>query len=158
MKRLLAIDLGHRSGFAVFGDDGRLHSYRSTNFGSARRMKQAAWGVLSDVDDLAWVVAEGDRNLADVWEKTAGKFSAEYLLTNAEEWRRELLYKRQRRSGALAKDAADELAREVIEWSNADRPTSLRHDAAEAILIGLWGVTQAGWLSSEVAMSVLGRG
>ena len=38
------------------------------------------------------------------------------------------------------------LARRVIEWSNAPRPTSLRHDAAEAILIGLWGVLQAGQL------------
>jgi hypothetical protein len=34
----------------------------------------------------------------------------------------------------------------VIEWSGITRPTSLRHDAAEAILIGLWGVLEAGWL------------
>ena len=120
-------------------------------------MKKAAWGVLRDVDGLAWVVAEGDRNLADVWEKTGAKFSAEFLLTHADEWREELLYKRQRRSGSLAKDAADELARAVIAWSGADRPTSLRHDAAEAILIGLWGVTQAGWLSTDRATSILGR-
>lgn len=120
-------------------------------------MKQAAWGVLKDVDDLAWVVAEGDRNLAEVWQKTAGKFDAEFLLTNAEEWRDDLLYKRQRRSGSLAKEAADALARDVIEWSDADRPTSLRHDAAEAILIGLWGVMRAGWLSEDTALSVLGR-
>ncbi len=157
MNRLLAIDLGHRSGFAVFGEDGRLQSYRSTNFGSARRMKQAAWGVLKEVEGLAWVVAEGDRTLAEVWEKTAGKFDAEFLLTNAEEWRAELLYKRQRRTGSLAKEAADDLARDVIAWSDADRPTSLRHDAAEAVLIGLWGVTKAGWLSEDEALSVLGR-
>jgi hypothetical protein len=41
---------------------------------------------------------------------------------------------------------AAQLARNVIEWSGARRPTSLRHDAAEAILIGLWGVLSAGWL------------
>jgi hypothetical protein len=34
----------------------------------------------------------------------------------------------------------------VIEWSGAARPTSLRHDAAEAILIGLWGLLEAGWM------------
>ena len=28
----------------------------------------------------------------------------------------------------------------------SDYPTSLRHDAAEAILVGLWGVLSAGWL------------
>lgn len=149
MNRLLAIDLGHRSGFAVFGDDGRLQTYRSTNFGSASRMKKAAWGILRDVEDLAWVVAEGDRNLAEVWEKTAPKFDAQFLLTSADRWRDDLLLKRERRSGARAKEAADELAREVIEWSGAARPTSLRHDAAEAILIGLWGVIQAGWLSGD---------
>jgi hypothetical protein len=46
----------------------------------------------------------------------------------------------------LAKSTADDMARRVIEWCGAARPTSLRHDAAEAILIGLWGVLEAGWL------------
>ena len=40
-----------------------------------------------------------------------------------------------------------ESARAVIEWSGAKRPTSLRHDAAEAILIGLWGALELGWLA-----------
>ena len=35
----------------------------------------------------------------------------------------------------------------MIEWSGAPRPTSLRHDAAEAILIGLWAALEAGWLA-----------
>lgn len=34
----------------------------------------------------------------------------------------------------------------MIDWSGARRPTSLRHDAAEAIMIGLWGVLHLGWL------------
>ncbi|MFL5542498.1 MAG: hypothetical protein ACJ8J0_26165 [Longimicrobiaceae bacterium] len=33
-----------------------------------------------------------------------------------------------------------------IEWSGAPRATSLRHDAAEAILIGFWAVLDIGWL------------
>ena len=41
-----------------------------------------------------------------------------------------------------------ELARRVIEWCGAPRPTSLRHDAAEAILIGLWGVLELGWVDA----------
>ncbi|MFP2934398.1 hypothetical protein ACLESO_56645, partial [Pyxidicoccus sp. 3LG] len=28
----------------------------------------------------------------------------------------------------------------------AAKPTSLRHDAAEAVLLGLWGVLEVGWL------------
>ena len=31
-------------------------------------------------------------------------------------------------------------------FGGAPRPTSLRHDAADAIMIGLWGVLSAGWL------------
>ncbi|WP_218830450.1 hypothetical protein [Rubrivirga marina] len=62
-------------------------------------------------------------------------------------WRRALLLPREQRSGTDAKDAADGLARAVIEWSGAPRPKgSLRHDAAEAIAVGLWGVIDAGWL------------
>jgi hypothetical protein len=46
-----------------------------------------------------------------------------------------------------AKQNADQMARKVIAWSNAPSPTSLRHDAAEAILIGLWAVIEMGWLA-----------
>ena len=38
------------------------------------------------------------------------------------------------------------MARAVITWSDLPAPTSLRHDAAEAILIGLYGVLEQGWL------------
>ena len=53
---------------------------------------------------------------------------------------------RDRRSGAGAKQSADTLARRIIDWSGAPRPKALRHDAAEAIALGLWGVLDAGWL------------
>jgi hypothetical protein len=59
---------------------------------------------------------------------------------------------RQRRSGVEAKKSADDVARRVIEWSAARRPTSLRHDAAEAILAGLWGALQVGLLDELPAM------
>ena len=65
---------------------------------------------------------------------------------SAETWRELFLLPRDQQSGAQAKLVAARLARRVIEWSGAPRPTSLRHDAAEAILVGLWGVLNAGWL------------
>ena len=145
-SRLLAIDLGIRSGFASYGADGRLIRYRSTNFGSRSRMKKAAYGIVGDIGGLERVVAEGDSDLGAIWQKYAGKFGASFELISAERWRDGLMLDRYRRSGADAKERADTLARRVIEWSGADRPTSLRHDAAEAILIGLWGVLDAGWL------------
>lgn len=51
-----------------------------------------------------------------------------------------------KKSGLGAKKHAGELDLNVIIWSGAKKPTALRHDAAEAILIGLWGIIQMGWL------------
>lgn len=147
--KLLAIDLGVRCGFALYDGDGRLLRYRSTNFGGRSRIKKAAWGILRDIDGLARVVAEGDADLGAIWKKNADKFGAHFQLINAETWRDGLMLDRYRRSGADAKERADTLARQVIAWSGADKPTSLRHDAAEAILIGLWGVLDARWLAKN---------
>ncbi|MBX3014658.1 MAG: hypothetical protein KF832_24270 [Caldilineaceae bacterium] len=146
MTTLLAVDLGLRSGLALYGDDGRLRWYRSQNFGAAPRLRRAAHSILHDLPDLAWLVVEGGGTLADSWHKEAAARQVAVLQTSAEVWRQALLYPRQQRSGTAAKHHAEELARRVIDWSAAPRPTSLRHDAAEAILIGLWGVVQVGWL------------
>lgn len=148
-KHLLAVDLGIKSGLAIYADTGRLVAYRSTNFGSRARLKKAAYGVLRDVDGLAHVLAEGDTLLGDIWRHEALKRGATFELITAEVWREEFLFKRHRRSGQDAKARADTLARQVIDWSGAERPTSLKHDAAEAILIGLWGVIKRGWLSDN---------
>ena len=68
-------------------------------------------------------------------------------MVDAGTWRRALLLPREQRNGADAKAAADGLARAVIDWSGAPRPKGpLRHDAAEAVAVGLWGVLEAGWL------------
>ena len=65
------------------------------------------------------------------------------------------LLPREQRSATLAKRAAGTVARRVIAWSGAPRPTSLRHDAAEAILIGLWGVMALGWISAREARQAI---
>ncbi len=143
---LLAVDLGLRCGFARFGPDGRLRGYRSTNFGKVTRLRRAVPGVLAEIPDLAAVVVEGDRALGDLWERGAKRRSARFLHVAPETWRAALLSGRVRSSLPL-KEAADALARRVITWSGAPRPTSLRHDAAEAILIGLWGALELGWLT-----------
>lgn len=147
MPALLAVDLGLKTGLALFGEDGRLRSYRSTNFGSRERLKRGVHGVLAEIADLRWLVGEGDRRLFEVWEREARKHGAEGLLIGADRWRPRLLHPREQRRGRDAKETADLLARRVIDWSGAPRPTSLRHDAAEAILIGLWGVLEVGWLA-----------
>ena len=146
MAALLAVDLGVRTGFACYGEDGRLRWYRSQNFGAAARLRRAIPALLSNPDDLTRVVIEGGGPLAQPWRAEAERRGVLVQRVSAEEWRSLFLLPREQQSGPQAKEVAGRLARRVIEWSGAPRPTSLRHDAAEAILIGLWGALSAGWL------------
>lgn len=148
MPSLLALDLGLRGGLAIYGSDGRLLCYRSHSFGTVSRLKKAVWGVLSEVEELAYVVVEGDLRLAHIWGRAAKKRGAELLVVTPEAWRARLLFARERQTGPLAKSHAGRVARAVIAWSGRKAPTSLRHDAAEAIAIGLFGVLEVGWLPS----------
>jgi len=153
MQTLLAVDLGVRTGLAVYGGDGRLLRYRSQNFGSAARLRRALPALLESERDLAYVVIEGGGPLGDAWTREAERRRLAVLQIAAEDWRRVLLYPREQRSGVQAKTTADGLARRIIEWSGAPRPTSLRHDAAEAILAGFWAVLEVGWLA-EIPQSL----
>jgi len=144
-RRLLAVDLGLRTGLALYGADGRLRWYRSQHFGAPSSLRR---GVPALLDGVSHLVVEGGGALAAAWSDEAAARGVEVQWVSAETWRRAFLYPREQRSGELAKRTADELARRVIAWSAARRPTSLRHDAAEAILIGLWGVLELGWLAA----------
>lgn len=143
---LLAIDVGLKTGLALFNDEGRLRWYRSHHFANNSALRRCVFRTLREIDDLAALYIEGGGDLSDLWEREAGRLNVVVRRIGAETWRNDLLYSRDQRSGKQAKRKADEIARKVIAWSNAPRPTSLRHDAAEAILIGLWGVHDAGWL------------
>lgn len=147
MGSLLAVDLGIRTGLALYGGEGKLVWYRSRNYGSTDRLRRAINGILKEIPDLEALVIEGGGTLAVPWEREAERRGILVLKTSAEEWRRRLLLPREQRSGIQAKHSADGAARRVIRWSGAPAPTSLRHDAAEAILAGLWGVMRLGWLT-----------
>jgi len=147
MQTLLAVDLGLKTGLALYQEDGRLRWYRSHNFGSVTRLRRGVGGIVNTLPGLAWLILEGDTTLGDIWEREALRHQAAVRRVTPELWRQRLLYPREQRSGARAKQHADELARQVIAWSGASRPTALRHDTAEAILIGLWGVLEVGWLA-----------
>ncbi|MGI8545965.1 MAG: hypothetical protein ACR2M1_01320 [Gemmatimonadaceae bacterium] len=148
MAALLAVDVGLRTGLALFGDDGRLRWYRSHNMDSPNRLKRALPSLIGDGTSVTHVVAEGGGTLARLWERECVRQGVDFVRVSAEDWRAELLYPREQRSGTGAKRTADGLARRVIDWSGAPRATSLRHDAAEAILIGVWGAVMLDWLAS----------
>lgn len=148
MDSLLAVDLGLKTGLALFGENGKLVWYRSHNFGTTDRLRHAVPGILNTTSDLTALVIEGGGNLATVWEKEAERRGIMLIQIGAEKWRQLFLYDREQRSGTDAKKYAGEMARKVIEWSAAPRPTALRHDTAEAIMIGLWGITSPSELES----------
>lgn len=143
---LLSVDLGLKTGLALFEANGRLVWYRSHNFGTTERLRRAVPGILDAIPRLAAMVIEGGGNLATVWEKEALRRKIALQRIGAQEWRTLFLYSREQRSGVEAKRHAGEAARRVIAWAEASRPISLRHDAAEAIMIGLWGLLHFGWL------------
>ncbi len=147
MASLLAVDLGLRTGLALYGQDGRLQWYRSHNFGTPARLRRAARRLLDELPELAYLVLEGGGHLAEIWKREAQRRHIWVRQISAEMWRQCFLLPRQQRSGSRAKASADDMARRIIAWSDARRPTSLRDDAAEAILIGLWGAIDIGWLT-----------
>jgi hypothetical protein len=51
---LLAVDLGLKTGLALYTGDGRLRSYRSHNFGSVPRMRKEVYRILTHVPELGW--------------------------------------------------------------------------------------------------------
>ncbi len=119
---LLAVDLGLRTGLALYGRDGRLVSYRSQNLGTRARLRRAAGSVLGDHTDVERLVLEGGGDIADIWRKAGERTGLAVRVVDAGQWRRLLLLPREQRTGADAKSAADGLARSVIAWSGAARP------------------------------------
>jgi len=146
MESLLAVDLGIKTGLALYGRDGRLCWYRSKNFGSAPSLRRGVNTLLNSLPDLLFLVLEGRGPLAVIWEREAVRRNIPLIQINAEKWRQKLLYPREQTTGLKAKHYADDPARRIIIWSGLFRPTSLRHDTAEAILAGFWAVMDVGWL------------
>ena len=146
MSTLLGIDLGLRTGLALYGEAGRLIWYRSRHFGTAAQLRRGVHAILNELPDLHWLVLEGGDAYGDIWRREAERRGVEVFQIDASIWRAQLLYEREQQSGPAAKKNADSLARQVIAWSATARPTALRHDTAEAILIGLWGALEVGLL------------
>ena len=111
-------------------------------------MRRALTKVVREIDDLKHIILEGDRNLGAHWERAASYVGAEYQYVAPETWRPAVMPARARRSGPDAKKSADEVARRVISSApRAKNPTSLRHDAAEAVLIARWAAEHLGWFT-----------
>lgn len=146
-SRFVGIDLGLSTGIAVYDRDGRLESVRSRHFQSKDALRAAAGAILDGIDQAHSVIVEGGGELADSWERAAAHRGIHLRRVHASAWRERFYYPREHRSGAEAKEHAVKMAAQVIAWSGTKGVTgTLGHDAAEAILVGLFGVIEAGWL------------
>lgn len=145
-ERLLAIDLGVKTGLALFTNDCKLEWYRSQNYGSKNRLARAVNSILYEIPNLSMIVMEGGGTLHKIWEKEAGRISISCMQVQAGDWRRDLLFDREQRNGSMAKQHAIQLAKQVIKHCGANKATSLTDDAAEAILTGFWALKHIGWL------------
>lgn len=143
---LLAVDLGLRMGWALFSPEGSLRRYGAHNFGNRKRLRTGCKWVLDHLHPPGYLFLEGGDSFARAWLNEAQRRGLSTRHVAAEAWRTELLPERARHNADAAKQAADQIARSIITWSGAKRPTRLRHDAAEAICLGMWGVRVVGWI------------
>jgi hypothetical protein len=155
MASLLAVDLGLRTGLAFYGPDARLIWYRSQHYATRTSLRRGVHGLLDACPDVSHLALEGGGPIADIWVRDAHRRGIVVRLIAAEDWRGRFFGPKDQRGRDRSKVTADLLARRIIELSGTPRPTSLRHDAAEAIVIGLWGVLEVGWLE-RVPDGILG--
>ena len=143
---LLAVDLGLRAGLAWFNRQGRLIRCRSTHFTDRATLRRALPALWQEVPGVTVLVLEGGGDLAEIWLDSARRRNIATHQVAAQDWRAELLFQREQRSGAQAKAVAGKLCQKVMRWSGYTRPGQLVHDASEAVLCGLWMTHRLGWL------------
>lgn len=156
---LLAVDLGLKTGFAWIDEAGDVVRYRSTRFPDRGTLRRAVPGIVRERADVTVIVVEGDVALARPWASAARRMGAAFQEVGADVWRADLFPAHERTSGTVAKATADRFARRALELGPTSRPTSLRHDVAEAICLGIWAAWQRGWVASERQRALgIGRG
>jgi hypothetical protein len=149
---LLAIDAGIKTGLALYEKITGLVWYRSHNMASISSLRKAAGHLVNSIEGLSVIVVEGGGPVAETWKKEGLRAGIQIIATDAGEWRKEMLYPREYRNSATAKQSAILLVRQIIEKSEAPSKNSPTHDAAEAILIGLWGCRKVGWINEIRAL------
>jgi len=147
LQHLMAVDLGVKTGIAFFSSDGVLLWHKSQNFGNKVRLKRGIPYLLNTEDPVDFLVIEGGGPLVKIWDNILIKRNIEVLHIMADQWRQELLYGREQRTGKQAKEMAIRYARKVVEKMGLKKVATTNDDAAEAILIGLYAMQQLNWIN-----------
>ena len=137
---LLSVDLGIRTGLALFDKKGVLLWCRSHNFGDAQRLKRAAHNILEELPGLRYLVLEGGGRLAELWKKETYKRDITVIETTAETWRSKFFTSKKQRNAKTAKASAVKLATELLKDTDSAYKKNLNHNTAEAVLAGIWAM------------------
>ena len=145
-EHLLAVDAGLRTGLALYARNGMLCWYRSHHLADQQKLKRLIAKLLRSPPLPTHIYLEGGGPVAELWQREARKLGRMFVQLHADQWRGQLFYARQHPSGRVAKQQALDMATRVIHLLGQKKPTGLRHDTAEAILVGLYGLLDLGWL------------
>jgi hypothetical protein len=147
---LLAVDLGLRTGTAVFDRNGSVVAVDTWRFHDPESLDLGLKEILT-AHNITHVVIEGeDRKLFYIWRRAIEKFEGVHLArVVADDWRRMLLSKKEMRDARKAKSAAGLIAKQVLKDNEDLRDKKLSSDAAEALLVGRYAVRVLGWITSK---------
>jgi predicted phosphodiesterase len=164
---LVAVDLGLRTGLALYSEEGRLLEYQNAIYTSEDELRVgclallAAWEakyqqVTTDEDDeaisyhISHVALEGaDVALKALWRDMIHDHldDAHILLVKPEEWRADLLLSKEKASGEAAKEASRLIARQLVaDYGGRLHEGKFPTDVAEAVLLGYHVSRRLGWL------------
>ncbi|CAB9518483.1 Metallophosphoesterase domain-containing protein 1 [Seminavis robusta] len=182
---MLAIDLGLKSGAALFNSQGQLLRYEQFQFDIediAMRTRQLVLDWERDANDetfmenvanngndnnndqhsgsskrksqLTHIAIEGvNGDMLRAWEEAAPSLSV--LRVPPEEWRSELLHKKERCNGGQdAKAAARLIARQIVNDYGimGVHEGKFKTDVAEAVCLGLYVSRRLGWIQRDPAV------
>ncbi len=142
MKAILSVDLGIKTGLALFSENANLLWFWSHNFGNRNRLKKGVNNILYKIStkwELSLIVIEGSRDIGKIWRKKGTKLDVPVMYVSPERWRGDILGSRNL-TAKESKRLAGIYARNIIIESGLSPPKLVNLDAAEAILIGYWGV------------------
>jgi hypothetical protein len=163
---LLAVDLGLKSGVALFNKQGQLLRYEQHLFNKDKlneEIKTIVEGWESDVQksdiipsngEQLWSVTKiavegGDVAIFNAWDSAAKDVSISRV--SPEEWRFHLLSEKERTSGATSKAAARLIARQVVSDFGimGNHKGKFKTDVAEAVVLGFYVCKKLGWISRD---------
>jgi Icc-related predicted phosphoesterase len=163
---LMSVDLGLKSGVSLFNSQGNLIRYEQFLFDRENLQEEfeeiiQQWEaeVAKDSNDVSnpWQITHiaiegGDTDLLHTWAQAAPNHSI--LRVSPEEWRSELLNKKESQNGASSKEASRLIARQIV----ADFGTMEHHagkfptDVAESVCLGMYVARRLGWIEREPAV------